>query len=146
VKVLITGGAGFIGSHLAEHFQKLGDEVTVLDNFSTGSKRNLGIFSFSGKTVDGDIRDAKLIESLITDTDLVLHMAAALGVANILNSPIESISTNIAGSEVDLKFMGRTQNNHCPRRTIESLERRKISVGLIPTQRQLKRQWLDPYS
>ena len=102
VKVLITGGAGFIGSHLAEHFQKLGDEVTVLDNFSTGSKRNLGIFSFSGKTVDGDIRDAKLIESLITDTDLVLHMAAALGVANILNSPIESISTNIAGSEVVL--------------------------------------------
>ena len=102
MKVLITGGAGFIGSHLAEHFQKLGDEVTVLDNFSTGSKRNLGIFSFSGKTVDGDIRDAKLIESLITDTDLVLHMAAALGVANILNSPIESISTNIAGSEVVL--------------------------------------------
>ena len=102
MKVLITGGAGFIGSHLAEHFQKLGDEVTVLDNFSTGSKRNLEIFSFSGKTVDGDIRDAKLIESLITDTDLVLHMAAALGVANILNSPIESISTNIAGSEVVL--------------------------------------------
>jgi UDP-glucose 4-epimerase len=102
LKVLITGGAGFIGSHLAEYFQNLGDEVTVLDNFSTGSKKNLEIFSFSGKSVDGDIRDSKLVESLIAETDLVLHMAAALGVANIINSPIESISTNITGSEVVL--------------------------------------------
>ena len=102
MKVLITGGAGFIGSHLAEHFQKSDDEVTVLDNFSTGSRRNLEIFGFSGKSVDGDIRDSKLVESLISETDLVLHMAAALGVANIMNSPIESISTNIAGSEVVL--------------------------------------------
>ena len=102
MKVLITGGAGFIGSHLAEYFQNSGDEVTVLDNFSTGSKSNLEIFSFSGKAVDGDIRDTKLVESLIAETDLVLHMAAALGVANIMNSPIESISTNITGSEVVL--------------------------------------------
>ncbi len=102
MKVLITGGAGFIGSHLAQHFQNSGDEVTVLDNFSTGSKRNLEIFSFSGKTFGGDIRDNKLVESLVAETDLVLHMAAALGVANIMNTPIESISTNIAGSEVVL--------------------------------------------
>jgi UDP-glucose 4-epimerase len=102
MKYLITGGAGFIGSHLAEYFQNSGDDVTVLDNFSTGSKGNLEIFGFSGKSVDGDIRDFKLVESLISETDLVLHMAAALGVANIMNSPIESISTNIAGSEVVL--------------------------------------------
>ena len=102
MKVLITGGAGFIGSHLAEYFQNSGDEVTVLDNFSTGSKRNLEIFGFSGKSVDGDIRDTKLVDSLIKESDLVLHMAAALGVANIMNSPIESISTNITGSEIVL--------------------------------------------
>jgi UDP-glucose 4-epimerase len=102
VKVLITGGAGFIGSHLAEHFQNAGDEVAILDNFSTGSKRNLEVFDFSGQTIDGDIRDTNLVESLIRQTDLVLHMAAALGVANIINSPIESISTNITGSEVVL--------------------------------------------
>ena len=102
MKVLITGGAGFIGSHLAEHFQKLGDEVTILDNFSTGNQKNLEIFGFSGKAINGDIRDTKLVESLIAETDLVLHMAAALGVANIMNSPMESISTNIAGSEVVL--------------------------------------------
>ncbi len=102
MKVLITGGAGFIGSHLAEYFQNSGDEVTVLDNFSTGNLKNLDIFGFTGKTVNGDIRDTKLVESLIAETDLVLHMAAALGVANIMNSPIESISTNITGSEVVL--------------------------------------------
>ena len=102
MKVLITGGAGFIGSHLAEHFQKSGDEVTILDNFSTGNTKNLDIFCFSGKTVNGDIRDTKLVESLIAETDLVLHMAAALGVAKIMNSTIESISTNITGSEVVL--------------------------------------------
>ena len=102
MKVLITGGAGFIGSHLAEHFQKLGDEVTILDNFSTGKLNNLEIFGFSGKSINGDIRDTKLVESLIAETDLVLHMAAALGVANIMNSPMGSISTNITGSEVVL--------------------------------------------
>ena len=102
MKVLITGGAGFIGSHLAEHFQKLGDEVTILDNFSTGNQKNLEIFRFSGKAINGDIRDTKLVESLISETDLILHMAASLGVANIMNSPIESISTNITGSEVVL--------------------------------------------
>jgi UDP-glucose 4-epimerase len=102
MKIFITGGAGFIGSHLAEHFQNSGDKVTILDNFSTGSRKNLELFDFSGKTVNGDIRDTNLIESLIKEADLVLHMAAALGVSNIMNSPLESMSTNITGSEVVL--------------------------------------------
>ena len=102
MKVFITGGAGFIGSHFAEHFENLGDEITILDNFSTGNARNFESFSFSGKVVDGDIRNSILVESLVKDAELVIHMAAALGVANIMQSPIESISTNIAGSEVVL--------------------------------------------
>jgi UDP-glucose 4-epimerase len=99
VKILITGGAGFIGSHLAEYFCAKGDAVTILDNFTTGSEANLSAFNFPGTKVNGDIRDKYLAESLIEDADLVLHMAAALGVANIMNSPIESMSINIAGSE-----------------------------------------------
>jgi UDP-glucose 4-epimerase len=99
MKILITGGAGFIGSHLAEYFCAKGDAVTILDNFTTGSEANLGSFNFPGVKVNGDIRDKNLTESLIEDADLVLHMAAALGVANIMNSPIESMSINIAGSE-----------------------------------------------
>lgn len=99
MKILITGGAGFIGSHLAEYFCAKGDAVTILDNFTTGSEANLSAFNFPGTKVNGDIRDKYLAESLIEDADLVLHMAAALGVANIMNSPIESMSINIAGSE-----------------------------------------------
>jgi len=99
VKILITGGAGFIGSHLAEYFCAKDDAVTILDNFTTGSEANLSSFNFPGVKVNGDIRDKNLAGSLIEDADLVLHMAAALGVANIMNSPIESMSINIAGSE-----------------------------------------------
>jgi UDP-glucose 4-epimerase len=102
MRILLTGGAGFIGSHLADHYVAKGNQVTILDNFSTGSAENL--FHLAGKvtTVDGDIRDVELLEKLTTDADLVLHMAAALGVNTILESPLESMSTNITGSEVVL--------------------------------------------
>ena len=100
--VLITGGAGFIGSHLADHYVAKGDEVTILDNFSTGSKENIAHLAGKITTQDGDIRNVDLVEKLTQEADLVLHMAAALGVNTILESPIESMSTNITGSEVVL--------------------------------------------
>jgi len=102
-KVLITGGAGFIGSHLADHFVENGDEVTILDNLTTGSKSNLSGPSGKAKFVLGDIRNQDLVEQLVSEADLVLHMAAALGVDNIMTDTIESISTNIYGSEVVLQ-------------------------------------------
>jgi UDP-glucose 4-epimerase len=102
MRVFITGGAGFIGSHLADHYVAAGDQVTILDNFSTGSKTNIAHLEGKITTVDGDIRDIELVESQIKDADLVLHMAAALGVNTILESPLESMSTNITGSEVVL--------------------------------------------
>ena len=102
MRVFITGGAGFIGSHLADHYVAAGDQVTILDNFSTGSKTNIAHLDGKITTVDGDIRNIELVESLTKETDLVLHMAAALGVNTILESPLESMSTNITGSEVVL--------------------------------------------
>ena len=102
MRVFITGGAGFIGSHLADHYVAAGDQVTILDNFSTGSKTNIAHLEGKVTTVDGDIRNVELVESLTKDADLVLHMAAALGVNTILESPLESMSTNITGSEVVL--------------------------------------------
>ena len=102
MRVFITGGAGFIGSHLADHYVNAGHQVTILDNFSTGSKTNIAHIEGTITTVDGDIRNIELIESLTKDADLVLHMAAALGVNTILESPLESMSTNITGSEVVL--------------------------------------------
>lgn len=102
MRVLITGGAGFIGSHLCDAFVAEGKEVTILDNFSTGSEKNIARLKGKIKVRQGDIRDEELVGNLTKDADLVLHMAAALGVNNILENPIESISTNFYGSEVVL--------------------------------------------
>jgi UDP-glucose 4-epimerase len=102
MRVLITGGAGFIGSHLADALIARGDHVVALDNFSTGSTANIKHITKNFEIIDGDIRNTELINETTKDVDLVLHMAAALGVNTILESPLESISTNIAGSEVIL--------------------------------------------
>ena len=102
MKVLITGGAGFIGSHLCDALVAKGEDVVILDNLSTGSKNNIAHLEGKIQVFQGDIRDQNLVESLIKDCDLVLHMAAALGVENILQNPVESISTNFYGSEVVL--------------------------------------------
>jgi UDP-glucose 4-epimerase len=102
MRVLITGGAGFIGSHLADHFVNAAHQVTLLDNFSTGSRANIANLDSKVTIIDGDIRNVELIDQLTKNSDLVLHMAAALGVNTILESPLESMSTNITGSEVVL--------------------------------------------
>ena len=102
MRVLITGGAGFIGSHLCDSLVAAGNEVSILDNLSTGSERNIAHLKGKIKVNQGDIRDKELVENLTKDSDLILHMAAALGVDNILENPIESISTNFYGSEVVL--------------------------------------------
>ena len=102
MRVFITGGAGFIGSHLCDALISRGDEVIILDNLSTGSQDNIAHLKGKIEVTQGDIRDKALVESLVANSELVLHMAAALGVDNILENPIESISTNFYGSEVVL--------------------------------------------
>jgi UDP-glucose 4-epimerase len=102
MRVFVTGGAGFIGSHLCDALVERGDDVTILDNLSTGSHNNISHLKHRIRVTKGDIRDTGLVESLVAESDLVLHMAASLGVDNILENPIESISTNFYGSEVVL--------------------------------------------
>jgi UDP-glucose 4-epimerase len=102
MRVFITGGAGFIGSHLTDALIARGDEVTILDNLTTGSATNIAHLEGRIELVQGDIRDAALIEKLMAPADLVLHMAAALGVNTILEKTIESVSVNFTGSEVVL--------------------------------------------
>lgn len=102
MKVFITGGAGFIGSHLADAYLAQGDQVSILDNLSTGSLVNIEHIKNRIQINKGDIRDQKRVETLIEQADLVLHMAAAVGVHTILKNPIQSISTNFAGSEIVL--------------------------------------------
>jgi len=103
VKYLITGGAGFIGSHLAEKLVARGDQVIALDNLATGSTTNLIGIKEKIQFEPGTILDKVLIDKLVSESDYVVHLAAALGVFNIVNKPLESLRTNLQGSEVVLE-------------------------------------------
>ena len=102
MRAFITGGAGFIGSHLADALIARGDTVTILDNMSTGSKKNIAHLQGKITIIEGDIRDKELVDTLVKESDTVFHMAAALGVKNIMEHTIESIDRNFSGSEVVL--------------------------------------------
>jgi UDP-glucose 4-epimerase len=101
VKFLITGGSGFIGSHLVDALMSANHSVVVLDNVSTGSLRNLdsqsGTEGFS--FINGSVLDQRLLESTVKDVDYIFHLAAAVGVFNIVNYPLSSLVTNIRGTE-----------------------------------------------
>ena len=103
MRYLITGGSGFIGSHLAERLLDQGHSVTIIDNLSTGSEDNLLKVKKNIKFHHGNILDKPLMEKLIAESDYVVHLAAALGVLNIINKPLESLKTNIQGTEVVLE-------------------------------------------
>ena len=102
MRVFITGGAGFIGSHICYALLDQKNQVSILDNMSTGSAANITHIKDRIEIHQGDIRDVPLVEKAMAPADLVLHMAAALGVNTILENPIESVSTNFTGSEVVL--------------------------------------------
>ena len=103
MRVFLTGGAGFIGSHLCDALLAQGDTPVILDNLSTGQLSNIDHIQNKVEIHEGDIRDAALVSKLTEQSDLVLHMAAALGVSTILEKTVESVSTNFTGSEVVLQ-------------------------------------------
>ena len=104
-KILITGGAGFIGSHLAERLLESGDKVIVVDNLSTGNLKNLERLQKTKRFrfVKGSVLDEKLMNKLVGRVDQVYHLAAAVGVRIILGKPLNSLLTNIKGTEIVLK-------------------------------------------
>jgi UDP-glucose 4-epimerase len=103
-KVLVTGGAGFIGSHLCEALIQGGDDLYIIDDLSTGSYRNIEHLKH-GDTFHitiGSILDKSLLEPLVDKVDLVFHLAAAVGVQKIIDSPVNTLETNILGSHTVL--------------------------------------------
>ena len=108
MKILITGGAGFIGSHLAELLISEGNQVIALDNQSTGSAKNLNPSS-NLEVIKGSILDSNLVDSLMSKVTVCFHLAAALGVKNIVEYPLESLEINIKGSEIVLNAATKHQ-------------------------------------
>jgi len=101
---LVTGGAGFIGSHLVDRLVEHGDEVTVLDDFSTGRRSNIRSHAERDavRIVEGTILDEALVATLVESCDRVFHFAAAVGVAHIIANPLGSIQVNSRGTEIVL--------------------------------------------
>lgn len=109
MKILITGGAGFIGSHLAERLLNEGNEVHVIDNLSTGRLENIETFKDKPKfhfTI-GSILNRELMEKLISGCDQVYHLAAAVGVKYIIENPLLSLKTNIVGTDNVLELCNK---------------------------------------
>ena len=96
-KVLITGGAGFIGSHLTEFLLNEGNEVVVLDNLLRGNKITSDVFK-NIQFVEGDVRDADLVEKLAAGCDKIYHLAAVLGVDIVADNPVETMDTEVIGT------------------------------------------------
>ena len=104
-RALVTGGAGFIGSHLSERLISDGHNVTALDDFSTGSRQNLDRLSGHNQftLIEGSVMDLDMVQDLVGAADVVFHLAAAVGVKRIMDEPSQSILTNITGTENVLK-------------------------------------------
>src|SRR5258706_1403715 len=105
MKTLVTGGAGFSGSHLCEALLQRGHEVWALDDLSTGRIENLSSFQRHPlfRFLEGDVKDTALVTGLMAQCDQVFHLAAAVGVRYVLENPLRSLITNIRGTEVVLE-------------------------------------------
>ena len=113
MKILITGGSGFIGSYLCKNLLEQGHEVISLDNFSTGEFENIAeLENLRGfKSVEGSILDQELVKDLISSVDSCFHFAAAVGVQKILDDPIGSLKTNLHGSEIVIQASSESKIN-----------------------------------
>lgn len=111
MRVLITGGAGFIGSHLADAYLQRGDEVLVIDDLSTGTIENIRHLKTNPRfsyTIDS-VHNHPVTAELVDQSDIVIHLAAAVGVKLIVESPVRTIETNVRGTEVVLELANKKQ-------------------------------------
>ena len=99
MRTLVTGGAGYIGSHLVDRLVHLNHEVTVIDDLSTGNLTNLQAVHSDIRFVEATILDADVVDTLVADADVVFHLAAAVGVGHIIEQPLRSLVINTKGAE-----------------------------------------------
>ncbi|MBT7588153.1 MAG: NAD-dependent epimerase/dehydratase family protein, partial [Gemmatimonadetes bacterium] len=95
---LVTGGAGFIGSHLVEELLRRGEKVRILDNFSTGKRENVDAFAGRIELIEGDIRSHHIVREAVEGVDFVLHQGALPSVPRSINDPITTNEVNVTGT------------------------------------------------
>ncbi len=110
-RVLVTGGAGFIGSHLCDAYLARGNDVVVLDDLSSGNERNLAAALQTARCelVVGDVRDEVLVQSLVERCDLVFHLAGRIGLMLVVQSALRTLATNVEGTNVVLRQAAKYQ-------------------------------------
>ena len=162
MKILITGGAGFIGSHLAERHLDLGDEVYIIDDLSTGSIANiqhLKIHPQFSYHIDS-VNNTHLMAELVDLCDVIYHLAAAVGVRLIMDSPVRTIETNIRCTEMVLalaetkrkrvlitstsEVYGKREQSRSARTMTWCWARPARPAGVTPARRRLTNSWPSP--
>src|SRR5918992_721183 len=102
MRTLITGGAGFIGSHLADGLVARGDEVLILDDLSTGRRENIEHLLEGGRAelIEGSVLEAPLVDDLVSSVEVCFHLASAVGVQLVVDRPLDSLIRNVRGTDV----------------------------------------------
>jgi UDP-glucose 4-epimerase len=98
MRTLVTGGAGFIGSHIVEELLRRGHTVRILDNFSTGTRKNTEVFQGNVEILEGDLRDAKIVKEAVRDVEQVFHLAAFISVPQSMTDPETCFAVNVGGT------------------------------------------------
>jgi nucleoside-diphosphate-sugar epimerase len=139
---LITGGAGFIGSHLAENLVREGHAVRILDNFSTGKRKNLAALRGKADVCKGDIRDRRAVQSAMRGVDYVLHHAAMVSVAESVERPEETLDVNVTGTLNVLQAARRAK----VRRVVMASSCAVYGAGRLPAKEDQAPHALSPYA
>ncbi len=142
-RVLVTGGAGFIGSHLVEALVQRGDWVRVLDNFSTGRRENLAPFENTIEILEGDLRDSRQVEAAVQDVELIFHQAAFISVPQSVQAPLTCFAVNVDGT-ANLLEAARRQGAR--RVVLASSTAIYGNVDSLPLQEETPPRPLSPYA
>jgi UDP-glucose 4-epimerase len=143
MKVLVTGGAGFIGSHLATALVSRGDEVRIFDNFSTGSAANIAGFESKVEVINGDLRVISQLESALKDIELVFHEAAFVSVPESIENPAACYDTNITGT---INLLEATRKAGCKRVVLASSAAVYGASQALPLKEDAQTECLSPYA
>ena len=143
MRTLVTGGAGFIGSHLVEELLRSGHRVRVLDNFSSGRRENLEALPGKPEILEGDLRDAELVKTAVREVEVIFHLAAFISVSNSITDPETCFSINVAGT---VNLLEAARQSGTRKVVVSSSAAVYGNTTVFPTSEETPLQPLSPYA